>query len=304
MAYNIKTDCPLYTQPKRKFGDRKDGYLEKAEPIPLITSNLFPGRTANEAYIQLKLDLTNVEKYLEKKNAESDDDYKYKLFQILIMTMVKTIWLRPKLNKFYKRNRIYMRNHVSMAFNVKKEFSDEGEETLVVVKFDRDTTLEDVHNVLKREITRGKTIDTDADSGTNGAMKVLSNMPRFLSTFLFRIFRLMDNHGWVPQSLIADDVYHASVLLSNVGSIGLEGGYHHLGNWGTNSVFVLIGEAMPMPFFNEDGSIEMRKGVHVGLTIDERLGDGYYYSKAIRLIKKLIENPELLELPAQEDVDY
>ena len=42
----------------------------------------------------------------------------------------------------------------------------------------------------------------------------------------------------------------------------------------------------------------------LGLTIDERLADGYYYSKTIRLLKTLLENPELLETPANQEVAY
>ena len=58
------------------------------------------------------------------------------------------------------------------------------------------------------------------------------------------------------------------------------------------------------PFFQPDGSAEMRETVQLGLTIDERLADGYYYSKTVRLLKKLLECPELLERPMSEEVDY
>lgn len=38
--------------------------------------------------------------------------------------------------------------------------------------------------------------------------------------------------------------------------------------------------------------------------IDERIADGYYYSKTVRLLRTLLENPELLELPLREAVEY
>ena len=41
----------------------------------------------------------------------------------------------------------------------------------------------------------------------------------------------------------------------------------------------------------------------LGLTIDERVADGYYYSKTVRLLKTLLENPELLDRPLEEEVD-
>ncbi|MFR0788389.1 MAG: hypothetical protein ACLSHM_09350 [Vescimonas sp.] len=41
----------------------------------------------------------------------------------------------------------------------------------------------------------------------------------------------------------------------------------------------------------------MQETLDLGLTIDERLADGYYYSKSIRLLKYLLEHPEELEKP-------
>ena len=48
----------------------------------------------------------------------------------------------------------------------------------------------------------------------------------------------------------------------------------------------------------------MRDSIDLGLTIDERIADGYYYSKTVRLLKKLLAEPELLERPLNEEVEY
>ena len=58
------------------------------------------------------------------------------------------------------------------------------------------------------------------------------------------------------------------------------------------------------PVYDEDGNVTMRQTLDLGLTVDERLADGYYYSKSIRLLKHLLQNPELLELPVSEEVQY
>ena len=58
------------------------------------------------------------------------------------------------------------------------------------------------------------------------------------------------------------------------------------------------------PKYNADGTFEMREMLDLGLTIDERIADGYYFSKSIRLLKCLLENPELLEAPLSEEVDF
>jgi pyruvate/2-oxoglutarate dehydrogenase complex dihydrolipoamide acyltransferase (E2) component len=92
------------------------------------------------------------------------------------------------------------------------------------------------------------------------------------------------------------------VLLTNLGSIRLKCGYHHLTNWGTNSVFVVVGEKKKSPFFDENGTVTMKETIDIGLTIDERIADGYYYSKTVRLLKYLLQNPELLEQPFETEV--
>ena len=104
--------------------------------------------------------------------------------------------------------------------------------------------------------------------------------------------------------MIATDPYYCSVVLSNVGSIKLKSGYHHLTNWGTCSLFCMIGEIKKRPFFDEDGNMEMKESLDIGLTIDERIADGYYYARTIQLLRKILENPELLERPLNEEVDF
>ena len=50
----------------------------------------------------------------------------------------------------------------------------------------------------------------------------------------------------------------------------------------------------------QDGKVDMRMSVDLGLTVDERIADGYYYSKTVRLLRKLLDQPELLDRPLGE----
>ena len=58
------------------------------------------------------------------------------------------------------------------------------------------------------------------------------------------------------------------------------------------------------PHFDAKGNMEMRSTIDLGITVDERIADGFYFAKSIRLIKKLLEHPELLELPLDEKVVF
>ena len=75
-----------------------------------------------------------------------------------------------------------------------------------------------------------------------------------------RILMWLDKHGWVPADIISTDPYYSSVVISNLGSIKLKCGYHHLTNWGTCSLFCIIGEKKLSPFYDADGNVTLTYG--------------------------------------------
>ncbi|MDO5111389.1 MAG: 2-oxo acid dehydrogenase subunit E2 [Clostridia bacterium] len=288
-------------KPKRRWGDRKDGrLLRELDAMHFIVPLIYPNRCDNEAYIAETIDLTNLNAYVAKKN-EQEQDFPFKMFQLIVCAILKTVHLRPKMNRFICNKNVYERYKLSAAFVVKKEFADEGGEALALIYADPDDTLQSIRAKILKQIRgcRSDKLDTSSSS-----MEILNKMPRFFAKFLVWIICRLDEHGWCPDFLIGSDPYYSSVVLTNVGSIKLGSGYHHLTNWGTNSVFCLVGEKKLRPFFDADGHVEMRDTVRLGLTIDERIADGYYYSKTLRLLRHLLENPELLELPLSEEVVY
>ena len=175
-------------------------------------------------------------------------------------------------------------------------------EALAVIHAKDDSDVDSIHEDLRHQILDCKDVHK-VDSSTD-SMDFFNHMPRWLGKFLVWILTRLDIHGWIPASIIETDPYYTTCVISNLGSIKLNCGYHHLTNWGTCSVFCIIGEKSKRPVYHEDGTIEMREMLDLGLTIDERLADGYYYSKTIRLLKTLLENPELLETPANQEVAY
>ena len=287
---------------KRRWGDRKDGALIRdLDGMHFITPLIYPNRCDNEAYISERIDLTNINEYLKKLN-ETETDFPYTMFHLIVAALIKTITLRSKMNRFIANKNFYQRNEVSAAFVVKKQFADDAAEALAVIHAKNESTLQTLHEELRRQIMEcrdEKKVDSSTDS-----MDMFNRMPRFLSKFIVWVLTRLDVHGHVPYSLIETDPYYCTAVLSNLGSIKLNCGYHHLTNWGTCSVFCIIGAKIKRPVYREDGTIEMHEMLDLGLTIDERLADGYYYSRTVSLLKTLLENPELLETPAAQEVAY
>ena len=286
---------------KRRLGDRWDGRLiRNLDSLHFVTGIIYPNRCDNEAYISETIDLTNIHKYLESKNYEGID-YKYNLFQLIVTAFVKTLTIREKMNRFIVNGNFYQRNEVSAAFVVKKQFDDQGAEALAFLHLKDEDNLDSIHNYIKDQVMSCRSDKVDSSTDT---MDVFNKIPRGLSKAVMRFVMRLDKHGLVPKSFVETDPYYSSVVFSNLGSIKMKSGYHHLTNWGTCSMIVLIGEVKKRPVFNDEGNSEMRPTVKLGITIDERLADGYYYSKTMRLIRKLLENPELLEKPLNEKIEF
>jgi len=285
----------------KKFGDRRDGVrLKKISSMHAIMPLIFPNRCDNEAFISECIDLTNINAYLKKKNADNPE-YAYNLFQIMVTAVLKTITLRPKMNRFIVNGMMYQRNAITASFTVKKIFNDNGGEALAKIKTTGSETIDTIHDEIFHQISFCRSDNKDASTAS---MDIIQKLPRFLLQLVGVVVRFLDRHGWMPYGMIATDPFYSSVVLSNLGSIGLHAGYHHLTNWGTCSVFCVVGEIQKRPFYDADGKVEMKDSIDLGLTIDERIADGYYYSKTVKLLRKLLENPELLEKPLNEEVDY
>ena len=281
---------------RRRWGDRRDGTLIRdIDAMHYVMPLMYPNRCDNEAFMTLHINLDKTEEYL-KKRAQEHPGEGLAIFEIIIAAILKTIWLRPQMNRFIANKNMYQRNEVTAAFTVKKTFSDEGDETLARVVAEKGDTLESINRKVHEQIQLCKT-GTDASTD---AMNIIKKIPG--KKLIGVIARFLDRHGWMPQSVIATDPYQCSVVLSNLGSIGMNIGYHHLMNWGTTSIFVVIGKKKRKPHYDAEGNVTMRKELTISATIDERISDGFYYARTLRLVKKLVENPELLELPIEQEV--
>ena len=286
---------------KRHIGDRRDGtLLRDIDSMHIIMPMIYPNRCDNEAFISERIDLTNIDAYIAKRNAENPV-FKFTLFHLIVAAILKVIVLRPKLNRFIANKNLYQRKELSASFVIKKQFNDASEEGMAFIRANGDSTLDTLREDLYKQITHVKKGGTDS---TMDAMEFLKKLPRFVDKFFIALMRWCDRHGIVPKSLVASDPYYASVILSNLGSIKLRSGYHHLTNWGTTSLFVVVGEMKKRPFYDDEGNAEFRNSVDLGLTIDGRLADGYYYSKSVRMLKYILEHPECLEKPFSEPVEY
>ena len=290
-------------QRPKKRGDRFDGYWlrDEAPALGQFMAYLMPNRADNEAHINVDIDCRPLDAFLARKNEGRTED-KYTYFHLFLAAAVKCFVLRPRMNRFISGNRLYMRDHISVSFVVKKRFEDKAEEGLAYKRYGENDTIDTLHESIMEEIHQCRREDV-LDNSTDMMTKLLK-LPRWMLRIIVNILFTLDRNGRVPYDLIKADPNYSSIFMTNLGSIGMDSGYHHLNNWGTNSFFVMIGRKHLAPEWHEDGSCTVRPVISLGFTLDERIGDGYYYAGTVRLLNKLLENPELLELPFSTPVEY
>lgn len=288
------------TKIKRKWGDKKDGRLIKGDELDtnhFVMPIVWPHRTDCEAFLSEIIDLTAVNTYISEKNKE-DTDSKFALFTLILAALGKLFVNRPKMNRFYRNKRLYERYEISIGFIVKKSLTDDGAEALAKIIIEPDDTIYTINEKVKKEIEfcRSEAMDKSSDD-----LRILMKFPHFIGKMVLDVTRLIDRYGVVPKSISESDMFFKSIVVTNLGSIRLNAAYHHLSNWGTNSFFVILGQKKRRPFYNKDGIAEMKDSIEIGMTIDERIADGFYFSKSIRMFKQYLEHPEVLELPFKDN---
>ena len=120
------------------------------------------------------------------------------------------------------------------------------------------------------------------------------------------VLRFLDFHGKLPKSLLKVSPFHGSMVVTSMGSLGIPAIYHHLYNFGTLPVFISYGNIFTADAVKRDGSREKHHFVTFKVVTDERICDGYYYASVFKRLKKIFQNPEILDETLEsvvEDVD-
>ena len=271
--------------------DRKDGkYIKEKDPIHAIMPYLFDKRTDAEVYIKEDLDITKLKKWVDKQNKTLD--YKMTYFQALTAVFAKTIYNRPLLNRFIQGHRIYQRNIVSFSFVAKNKMIDDAKDLMVVIQAKENETVLDFTRRMAIDIFKTK---KEGTNDLNGFIDKFLNLPRWMLRIVVKVFKWLDYHGWLPESFTKTDSNHVTMLLSNLGSIKTGSCYHHLNNFGTNSIMITIG------LIREENKKHI---VEISATIDERIAGGFYFAKSIKLTQYILDHPELLEDKLSSKIDF
>lgn len=131
---------------------------------------------------------------------------------------------------------------------------------------------------------------SDKKSTIDKELGVLLKLPGFVLLFLLVVMKRLYAWGLAPRSLVDTDPLYTSAFVANLGSIKIDAAYHHLYEHGTCPLFVTIGQVTHVPAV-VDGALVARPTVTLRYTFDERVEDGLYCARALKLLAEHVEDP-------------
>ncbi len=295
---------------KKKWGDKRDARLVRGlDGLHAYMPHMMPKRTDSECYLHKEIDVTKLLEYIKAhndastdENGELDPQKKLTVFHAIVYMTAKIIKERPILNMYINGRRFYQRDKISLSFVARKRFVDHSEEALMVLFPEENYTLSDFTSKIVGEVHQAR--KEGEDYGADSTLNILAKLPRCVMMFVQWILKTMDWYAVLPKPLAEMDPGHTTVLLSNLGSVGCDAVYHHLNNFGTNGIVITIGKIHKEVKIDENGDTDVRDMMALGITIDERLGDGFYFARSMKLFEYFAENPKKMELPLDEPLDF
>lgn len=272
------------------FGFRSDGkkvknlnIVDKAEPF------FMPQRIDAVNYTSVKIKCDYMDEFIarERRNGNS-----YSYMHIVMAAIVRILYIRKKLNRFIMRGSIYQRNEITISMDVKKKLEDEGDQMTLKFHFTGRESIAEVKEIVDSEITKNLKKE-EVDKTTKVAGKLVK-LPDFCFRWFMAIARWADRHGMLSKKLIDASPFHTSCFFTNLKSIKLGYIYHHLYNFGTTTMFMSMGKEKVEPYIENNKELTTAKVLTLGVSLDERVADGLYMAKCLKLLEQFLTNPDTL----------
>jgi hypothetical protein len=127
------------------FGNRSDGRkLKTIDPFFRLIPYIMKRRSDSHVYYWQDIPLGTIDEYINKKDAEG---IKISYMNIIYAALIRIIAEKPCLNRFIINGRTYARNGIYISLAIKKEMTEDGEETTIKLPFTGSENIFDVKKI-------------------------------------------------------------------------------------------------------------------------------------------------------------
>lgn len=265
---------------------RPDGTLMKVPPYRRIMQYLMPTRNESVVYFESYVDATNFNAWLEKAKVSCPEANPT---HATVAAIGIGLSATPSMNRFVVGRRLYQREGRWLTFSMLR------------TKLDKEAKI----GTVKREFIDGENFKdwcarvnggiSEERSGkkTSGdkELDLFNLLPRPLLMLAASAIGAMNHYNILPGFFIKDDPMHTSIFVANLGSLNMGPGYHHLYEYGTCPLFVMIGKTELAPMV-VDGEVVVRPRMHLRYSFDERIDHGLGARHGIDAVVRVLKDPQ------------
>lgn len=288
-----------YKHYRRRTGDRSDGRLLRSlSGFELFIPYVMIHRNDALNYFAENVEISEADRWLRRQRVNG---YKGMGFlHVLIAAYIRAVSKYPAMNRFISGRHYYARNDIEVIMTVKKTLELGAPETTIKVHFSPSDTIYDVYRKMNDEIAAVKNSN---DSDAEGFANALKKLPRPIFRFVLWLLRVLDYFGWLKKDWLEISPFHGSMVITDLGSLGIRPVFHHIYNFGNVPVFLAFGAKRKAYEVTRTGTVEMHKYMDFNITLDERICDGHYMASAVKAFKTYAADPAVLENPPEEVVE-
>ena len=281
---------------RRKWARRVKDYTGMMQ----LSCDIKPNRSVSDVFINQKMDVTELVKYLDKKKKKGDH---ITFYHAVVTGIGKVYFNRPLLNRFVQDRHLFEHKDVVIAFVAKTAFNDKAEEMMINLTIEPKDNIYSLSDKIAAKVGGIRKTDGKIEKkGGNGIIEVLGHWPNIFRVPVIGVLKWMDKKGILPASIEEDNIYYSSIILSNLGRLHCGAIFHNITDFGNSSALATIGEVKDEEVLI-NGKKQIRKLCEFGINLDERIGDGYYFIKSIQMLQYIFDHPEMLEGNANEKIE-
>ena len=272
---------------------RPDGTaIEGLSPLRRFMPALLPRRNEAAVYFEQVVQVGALQGWIDAYNAgRGVDAPEIKLFTVIIAALARTLEQRPQLHRYVAGGRLWQREQVSVGYVVKKAMADDAGMTTVRVHLPTGATLAQVAEAMAAMQRVGSGA---AKLTSEHEMALVTKLPPSMVRALMALQRWLDGLGMLPAAMLRDDPLYASAMCTNLGSVGLDAPFHHLFEYGTTPLFLVIGRVHRAPVVDADDRVVAADVVRLCWSYDERVADGFYAARSLERFAALLADPAQL----------
>lgn len=268
---------------------RSDGTLVPGvHPYRVMLGHITPKRNEAIVYFDCYVRAEKLLAYIAEAKKHTEVDVTHCLVGAVSQALVEN----PRMNRFVAGRRLYQRRERQVTFSAKRKRLDrEAKLAAIKINLGPDAESSETFKALCARINSQIGEErSERPTYLDRELGLLTSIPRPILLRGVQLFFWLDHHNLLPKSFIDNDAMFTSVFIANLGSLGMDPGYHHLYEWGNCPVFITAGRIAERPAV-VDGQLVVEKSLHLRFSYDERIDDGLNARFGIDAIKRILEDP-------------